>query len=181
MSKLIREVVSISVPGSLRKRMKGLKEPVNWSQVATQAFEERLASMKQVKEAISMEEVVQRLRVSRRNDGNPDFKKGLEAGRVWAQQAAKWQELERLAKKYSSAAWEKTGDGSRQSEASTHFSLLLYDATDLRDLHHNLMRDFWDVWAIGVPESGVVFDFIHGFWKGAVDVYEEVRDQVEAD
>ncbi|MHC4179286.1 MAG: hypothetical protein ACYSWU_17370 [Planctomycetota bacterium] len=41
----VRSVTSISVPPDLKRRMDKVKEPVNWSAVACQAFEQKLAEI----------------------------------------------------------------------------------------------------------------------------------------
>src|SRR4051812_13093986 len=57
---------NISVPQELKARMEAVAEPVNWSSVACEAFESKLAEITARRGARDMREAIERLRASRR-------------------------------------------------------------------------------------------------------------------
>src|SRR5438477_10267197 len=87
---------TISLPGNLKARMDRVKEPVNWSALACRAFEGKLAEIASRKECKAMTDVVERLRVSLRNEQGKSFNEGFGAGRKWAENLATAAQLKQL-------------------------------------------------------------------------------------
>src|SRR6266446_8123193 len=87
---------TISVPAQLKVRMEQVRESVNWSAIACQAFENKLAEIAARKENKSMNDVVERLKASLRSDQGKSFNEGYEAGTNWAENTATAAELARL-------------------------------------------------------------------------------------
>jgi hypothetical protein len=69
---------SISIPSHLRSRMDAVDEQVNWSAIACQAFEQKLAEINKRKELRDISDVVIRLRASRRQFENEQYQAGHE-------------------------------------------------------------------------------------------------------
>lgn len=88
--------MNISVPDELRKRMSAFDADANWSAVAVRAFTKHLAELA-AKETKSMEAGLQRLRLQREEHENTIMDASTEAGRRWAIQHAKYEELAALA------------------------------------------------------------------------------------
>ena len=65
---------TISIPRALKSRMDEVTENVNWSAVAARSFEDKLAEIISRKEIREMEEVVERLRASKRRTTTPTLR-----------------------------------------------------------------------------------------------------------
>lgn len=76
--------------------MDAVEEPVNWSQIAVQAFEAKLAEIARRRQENPMEHVVQRLRASRSGHEDAQRSSPYLAGRSWAADEAEWWQLEEL-------------------------------------------------------------------------------------
>lgn len=86
----------ISVPRDLKQRMSKVKEEVNWSAIACQAFAGKLAEIASRKELKDMSDVIERLRASTQRASSEEFRAGCEAGQKWAKNRAEAIELQRL-------------------------------------------------------------------------------------
>lgn len=90
-----REIVSISVPPSLRRRMANVRG-VNWSAIARRAFEAELARIANRSEIAGMNDVVNRLRRSKVKSKPEPYQLGFQGGFDWAKEKAEAHELQRL-------------------------------------------------------------------------------------
>src|SRR5205809_1051596 len=87
---------NISLPRDLKARMDAVTEPVNWSAVAAQAFEAKLAELNARKEGATMEDVIARLKAADALDNKTEFQAGLKNGESWAEKTARPRQLRRL-------------------------------------------------------------------------------------
>src|SRR5260370_8114024 len=71
---------TITIPSDLKARMDAIGEEVNWSAVASRAFEARLAEIISKRGAKKMEDVVTRLRASKNKAQDEAKTRGIEAG-----------------------------------------------------------------------------------------------------
>src|SRR4051794_17293907 len=94
MGKTVR--TTISVPAELKARMEAAAEQVNWSAVACQAFEAKLAEIITRRGPRDMNDAITRLRESKRRADEAAESEGSEDGRRWAMEEAEAVELERL-------------------------------------------------------------------------------------
>jgi hypothetical protein len=154
---------TITVPPDLKARMDAVDEPVNWSALACQAFEQRLAEITKRKVITNMTDVVNRLRASKRTFEDHKYQEGHDAGKRWASNNAEAAELMRLAAwhhlhqphcgpvDFTSAVWpEHEGD------------------TDIADA-------FWYPHADDRSPTGA---FVRGFADGALAIWDEVKDKL---
>lgn len=167
---------TISIPDDLKKRMDKVREEINWSAIAAQAFELKLGELAERRKEKTMDTVVERLRASKIKRVSQVQKEGYALGADWAKDQAEFDELERVASidvgayfvgipmaPYSSADW-------------LAFEIL---GTGEDDRDHTVSRDFWDS-AIGDLDKRLESeDFLSGFCNGAADIYRRVADQVD--
>jgi len=71
---------SSSIPDELKKRMDRVKEPVNWSSLAADAFELKLGEIARRQEEKTLEEVIARLRAHIVEDEMDDSARGHRVG-----------------------------------------------------------------------------------------------------
>ena len=93
--------MNISVPRDLKARMDAataylLPGSVNWSAVASAAFEAKLLELASKKEVRGVKDVIARLRAADELDRNEDYRAGRAAGERWAEQKATAQQLRSL-------------------------------------------------------------------------------------
>src|SRR5438094_610841 len=88
--------MNISVPDTLKARMDLIVEAVNWSALACLAFEDKIAEIATRKEKKTMQDVIDRLKVSHRANLDALTTEGLECGRQWAMHKASAVELRRI-------------------------------------------------------------------------------------
>jgi hypothetical protein len=159
--------------------MDAVDEPVNWSAVACEAFESKLAEIIKRKGVKNMKEVIQRLRASKREADNVQYKEGHEAGRDWAANQAEAEELQRLARfeEKCSGNWEEI----ESAEQSNAYALMEVVAFAIGGPDHDgdraFAKDFWESADID-DDASRDFAFVRGFVDGAVALWEEVRDQL---
>lgn len=87
---------SISIPTDLKARMDAYGEGVNWSAVACKAIENELAAIITRRKARDMEDVILRLRASKRRTDAAEARAGFQAGERWARESAEYMDLCRL-------------------------------------------------------------------------------------
>jgi len=171
---------TISIPHELKKRMDRVKEPVNWSALACQAFESKLYEIQKLKEIRTMTNVIERLRASKRETESADFESGLTAGREWGMKSAEFKELERLS------------DFCRESKGGVEGWLELFDIThtnaaSLAERVCSVVQgddecacsdvdEFWEDIASETDREPA--EWLRGFTEGAVAVFREVEDQL---
>lgn len=164
--------ISVYLSDDLKKRMDKCREPVNWSQVASNAFELKLGEVAEVKEKKTMTDVVQRLRAAKIKNSGGKVKAAMPFGREWATEDAEPDQLERLAEyAESECAFDHTGVSSAHSIAE-HIAFAILDIEKDRQG----AREFWQT-ALGIgdfPDDKTA----EGFARGALEVWEAVRDQV---
>jgi hypothetical protein len=89
--------MTLSVPKDLKTKMEAVTVSVNWSAVASAAFEAKLLNLESKKEVASMHEVIARWKAADELDRNEEYQKGWEAGERWAKQEARPKQLRALA------------------------------------------------------------------------------------
>jgi hypothetical protein len=171
---------NISIPADLKARMDAIEEPVNWSAVASQAFEAKLAEIITRRGAKQMEDVITRLRASNRKGESEAKAAGREAGLLWASDEAEAEELERLERAWNENTNNSLGtfstewDGAYGPEERFVFTIRPEDDTD-----RDAAAQFWTTvhgedYADFTSRDG----FVQGFFEGALEVWSEVKDKL---
>jgi hypothetical protein len=168
---------TITVPPDLKARMDAVDETVNWSAIACQAFEQKLADLIRQKGPTDMNEVIERLRASKQKFESEQFTQGHEAGQEWAKDAAEAEELIQLGKLRDRCGWRDwdgffaTGDRDAYG-ASERFVFAIWPE---RDGERAAATDFWEQLGVeDVPSD----EFVRGFAEGALSVWDQVKDQL---
>jgi hypothetical protein len=147
--------INVSVPDSLKERMSALDQ-VNWSEVAQSAFEREI--VKHNFEVTNMEQVVERLRVSKGVYESSEHDRGRKEGQEWACRHATYGDLKAISK------LEFDGDD----------FALQFDAALGNDPRRG--ESFWIN-----DETGRVLpsdEYVSGFWDAATDVFAEVEGKL---
>ena len=160
---------TISLPVDLRRRMDQVKEHVNWSAIAGSAFEEKLKDIASKREKETMDEVIQRLRVSKRESASANYKYGFEEGYRWAKQRATVTELDQLETHYEVNLLEQ------DDAAESLFSWM-------QGCDPNARTNLADFWAEMLNDNKTTLyrsaDFVRGFAEGALELWDEVKDKI---
>jgi len=126
-----------------------------------------------------MEAIIERLKASRAAYVESINRDGTEAGRIWASESAEFGELKRL-----SEWWHGETESSRTAVLANdeHDALGLgafkLASQILDDATRSQCEDFWDEVLGDEDVRHEDEDFIRGFAKGAVQVFDEVKDQL---
>jgi len=151
--------LTLSIPKALRERMGKFDESVNWSEMARELFERRVAMLEQTKTKLSAETLA-RLKASEEREADEDLRTGRDAGRGWAEKEAEMSELRALAR-YS----EESGAGITDDPGDEFFSIV----DPQGDLDRNERREFWQlVYGADAPSA----EFVQAFVNGALEVLE---------
>lgn len=156
--------------------MDKVKEPVNWSATAADAFELKLGELARKAKEKTMDAVVQRLRVSKLKHRNDSMTEGMEAGTAWAKDSAEWDQLERIAE--IDAGDIGAGEPMAPYGRSDYLAFeILGTPNDEHD--RSVSTDFWDT-ALGDAKDKRLdsVPFLQGFVTGAAEFYSNVRDEV---
>ena len=168
---------TITVPADLRARMDAVGEDVNWSALACQAFEQKLAEIIKRKGTSDMTEVVDRLRVSKCKFESEQYQTGHQAGQAWAKDTAEVVELIRL--EYWRNQYASDWDRIFQDSANVALPAADYFVSAIQaepPVKRRDVRDFWESVDPGTPSP--VGEFVHGFADGALSVWDKVKDQL---
>jgi hypothetical protein len=162
--------VNVSIPQKLKERMDAVAESVNWSAVATAAFEAKLLELESRKKGVKeMRDVVARLRAAAELESNRDYQDGKQAGERWAKVEAAPRQLRRLEKADENGTLYISDDiGGRLSEVLNTSS----------GMEREPDEGFW--WVILGDDAGRIADhaFVGGFKDGALDVWRAVKDEL---
>jgi hypothetical protein len=174
---------TITIPQSLKTRMDAVQGPVNWSALAARAFEAKLREVEmRDKKALSKEEIVKRLQASQTEDAQRDHEAGKEAGKEWAGRQATAKQLKRAAQWVRSFDdtpidwWDVDSPNWTAPFGPTDRFVfaVLPDRKDDRDAP----AEFWKR-ALGDEADRIADgDFFHGFVDGAVELWQEVHDEL---
>jgi hypothetical protein len=172
---------TISIPPDLKARMDAVDEPVNWSAIACQAFEAKLAEITKRRGAMDMKEVAMRLRVSKRKNEAVQYQEGFEVGRRWAMNQAEADELERLADLHLHAQtireWQTLFYEYRNDASSAAERLAKVILGEDGEPGRAEAREFWEN-VLGKREAAVPSEFVRGFAEGALEVWDEVQGEL---
>ena len=165
---------SVSISPDLRERMDSVEDPVNWSQVAAEAFEKKLAEIVRRRTDRTWDRVVARLRASKFEWESDQFRLGREAGIEWAKFGAEWIQLMNLGEANldrEGSVWDATM--AAPDDLSDAF-LLHVDEQALSE--REARSDFWS--RVGVDDRPCT-EFLRGFADGALDVLAEVYARMD--
>lgn len=166
--------MTIYVQDELREMMKEFDQQANWSGVACEAFRSTVYQLRVLK-AIQkgddpMDDVIERLRASKEDAIEADKEKGRVVGSDWAKQTATYAQLRRLGNEFPSGV-------STEIDALGLAKVILEEEC----LSWSDMRDAWTD-QIGIDEEEYDADhtdgFFSGFIEGALEVWDEVKDEV---
>jgi hypothetical protein len=157
--------------------MDAVDEPINWSAIACQAFEAKLAEIIKKKGAKDMKEVVARLRASKSRVGDEQYNVGLEAGQEWASTEAEADELMRIGRWRGSVSgdewdWQFATPENSAYGAGERFVFMVWPE---HDGDRQMANEFWERQGY---EEHPLDKFVHGFADGALAVWNQVRDQI---
>jgi hypothetical protein len=166
--------MTISIPDAVKKRMDRVKEPLNWSAIAAEAFELKLGELARKSKEKTVETVVARLRASKLEHANHRSKEGYEAGVYWATHTAEYDELARLSE-LNLDEW-FAGQPMAPYSFSNYlaFAILGID-TENSDDNENYERSE-KLW--GKLNENDEEDYCTGFCEGALSVFREVAHKL---
>lgn len=179
--------MNITVPAALKKRMDGVKERVNWSAIASRAFETEIDRIHKQREIEGMNEIAKRLRETKREaEAKKDamYAEGFEAGKDWAANRAKAIELENMYDNYINklgGKFDETNECNRVRWDTDNIPVfMLYVLAGGAEVcEYGDFTDRTGIWRD--VEEHELKDYIReaiGFAEGAMAVWEEVKDQI---
>jgi hypothetical protein len=170
---------TISIPAGLKAQMEAVDVPVNWSAVACAAFKQKLAEIITRKGPRDMGDVIARLRASKQRRADERYQKGFADGRQWAETKAEAEDLERI-----ELFWQQSEPVFRGDHFSTEMAYgaceCFFAAIRPEDEgNRRAAKDFWEMVA-GDDCEVLRADtrYVHGFTLGALEVWDEVKDQL---
>lgn len=154
----------VSLTKELRKRMDSVKGQVNWSEVARNAFESKLAEIERTKGTNVDQELIDRLRKSKEEAENEDYQTGWNDGQVWAKDYADFRDLQRV---------ERFCESNDNDYSWVHIYYVISDVDNRVDAREPL--EFWEQHTgIMEPSDGMV----KGFIEGALEVWQKVKEHL---
>jgi hypothetical protein len=176
--------VNISVPRKLKAEMDAVTLGINWSAVACEAFRSKLLELAARKEAKTKDEVISRLRAAAKLENSDFYQAGYQAGESWVNSAATPRELHALQglanvkDDYLGLYGELThqaGCGRIDNYADGLWKLM----HPQKKLDKDAVRAYWErVLGEGGKEAIMDLHFLRGFLKGALEVWEQVHEQL---
>ena len=170
--------INVSISDDLKRRMDEVEdEGVNWSALAAQAFETKLAELITTRGARTMREVIARMKALKNKGGRGDRARGREAGISWAKNVAEPTHLERLDEIVNSAGEDYFAEDPDQDYSPAE--RFYYEVIEPN--HEGRRRaalDWWSRTFDGIGEDGPLPADVEGFAEGAMEIWEQVRDEL---
>lgn len=166
--------MNISVPDDLKARMDAAAEAVNWSGVASRAFELELGEIAKRQKEKDMSAVIQRLRASKLEQEDVAYKDGYRDGKVFAENEADYSDLKKLYELTDQSDWpdicESAEDAAYSPAEAVHMWMVGEDTFDRSE-----SAAFWERFCGGEYPEG---EYLRGFVEGAADVLAQVEDEL---
>jgi len=148
--------------------MDEVKDQVNWSAVARDAFEAKLSDIARSKELEMDDKAVTRLRQSKEAFQAKERESGKECGREWATNKADYEELVNL-----NRSLEDHGhDYDEWMSGVDDPTAWIMSVIDGEPGGYNFHRDEQDSLWGSIKDPGA--DFVAGFAEGAIEVFDKV-------
>jgi len=178
MSNTVR--TTISVPTDVKEQMDKV-EGVNWSAVATRAFEAKLLEVQSEMNVKTTEEAIARLKAADEAEKNEMHQQGKKAGRRWAMQESTPKQLRKLADYEFHSPDENDWSDVVASWANQHNDGV---AAGMCALLHPSMEKRLEVlvfWENLLGDSDLIEDqdFALGFIEGAIEFWRMVESRVK--
>jgi hypothetical protein len=171
--------INVSISDDLKRRMDEVEdEGVNWSALAAQAFEARLAELAAKRGARSMRDVIARLRAAVGKGSCEGSARGREAGIAWASNVALPGHLETLADLLESG-----GEGYFAEDVENQdyppAERFYYEVIEPdHEGRRKLALRWWSQNFEGLSDAGPSGEDVIGFAEGAQSVWEQVKDEI---
>jgi hypothetical protein len=158
-------------------------ECVNWSSIAVRAFEAEVGRLAAEKKEKLMDDVIDRLRASKRESESREYKTGLEVGREWAKNRADADELERLAfvrSRLNDRDWHRSlqkGMGHKLMPGE-RLALTIIGNEVGKPTQHELIKKWEEIVEDHIGDRCLQADFVRGVADGALEVWNAVKDHI---
>jgi hypothetical protein len=172
---------TITVPQDLKARMNAAEkhQDINWSAIACRAFEAQLAEVASRKARKTMDDVIQRLRVSLEEGESESYKSGEADGRAWAESTADAKELLFLERFQATCGgrWadvlRSAGEGRGRHSLPDLLFLEMHPGED-----ESGSAEFWG--SVLEGREGLLDDpvYLTGFADGALSLWDEVKNKL---
>lgn len=170
---------AITIDSRLDARMRKSSD-VNWSAVASIAFEQELEARKRRR---TLTGVIERLRESREASATEHHRSGVQAGSAWARSSAEYEELRLVGDAYDSLSSLHPARFVERTEnnaptAGEKFVLAIHPEIEC---NRQAAAHFWEfALAEDLVDHEMMQDdeFVRGFAEGALAVWNEVKDQI---
>jgi hypothetical protein len=174
---------TISIPAKLKRRMDEVTEPINWSALAAEAFQDKLAAIAAQKKEGVMTNVLERLRASKRKSESADYQNGYALGKEWAEQSAEASELQRLEELHDKLVDQPQFDWDDYfNEGGSAYSTderLYFEINPDDDSDRKAADDFWECAAgDALQKAANKSAFLKGFAEGAIDLWLTVKNEL---
>jgi hypothetical protein len=170
--------INVSISDDLKRRMDEVEdEGVNWSALASQAFEAKLAELITRRGARNMRDVIARMRALKRGGGSGDRSRGREAGTNWAKNSAHPSQLERLDELINGVDEEYfTHDPDHEYSSGERFYYEVVEPD--HEGRRRAALDWWSRNFEGLSDELPTASDVQGFAEGAMEVWDQVRDEL---
>jgi hypothetical protein len=170
--------INVSISDDLKRRMDEVEgEGVNWSALAAQTFESKLAELITKRGARSMREVIARLRAAKHKNRHGASARGREAGIAWASNVAEPEHLETLDDLVNSGGEDYFADDPDQDY--TPAERFYYEVIEPdHEGNRSAALQWWSQNFEGLDEAGPAGEDVTGFAEGAQTIWEQVKDEI---
>jgi hypothetical protein len=163
--------MTITIPQRVKDQMENVTEQVNWSSVAAEAFQRKVIEIRTRRaKMMTKAKIVERLKKAGEADPR-GFEAGRAWGRKWAEEKALPRYLRNIAKGISEDVFEDDPD-----RAGRLCVKLAQEITGETTGSIGFWEDAIDDGGAGLGDTE---DFARGFLAGALEVWEEVKDELE--
>jgi|GEM_PF-3946631 len=182
--------VNISVPAELKQRMEALAEKtsVNWSQLACDAYEAKVAEQSGKVDEMTLDDLISRVRVSKKHTTDEKYRRGVELGKKWVTVSFGHEDFLRLEEFVTSQTeddWKDLTNTKGSQKISARLLRMLDSGGTLSEgAKSNWMADVPHISEVGVPRGSSQdlrnsIPFLRGYCAGAMEIWSQIKDKIE--
>ncbi|HJN12610.1 MAG TPA: hypothetical protein QF564_28270 [Pirellulaceae bacterium] len=181
--------MNISIPADLRQRMKTLEEKaaVNWSQLACDAYETKIAEQLGKEDEITLDDLISRVRSSKKQTTDQKYRQGVELGEKWATGYFGYEDFLRLDDFVTSRTeddWKELANTKGSQKISARLLRTLDSGGTLSEAAKgNWMSDVPHVSEVGVQRGRSQdlrnsIPFLRGYCDGAMKIWSQIKKEI---
>lgn len=177
---IFKSEMNVYLPKDLQAQVDSYKNQVNWSEVAQQAFVQKISQLAAHKKDKTMSDILTRLRASKAATENEMTIAGTEAGRKWCENRAEYIQIKRLAGMRDALPLDF--DRFMESEESAALNIAAWACKGNFDTPYSWdeANQFWGKRGVGASTEQIEdLDYVTAFHDAVETFWDKIADEID--